>query len=63
MLLLFFPHLADEEKVGPWLRGPFFLSGKETLQSLRIHKVIKCNDRSLDPDSCVYPVFPIAEPD
>lgn len=39
-------HFVDEEKVGPWLRGPFFLTGKETLQSLRIHKVIQCNDRS-----------------
>ena len=33
-------YLIDEKKVGPWFWGPLFFFGKETMQSLRIYKVI-----------------------
>lgn len=63
VLCLFFYifFFSDEEKVGPWIRGPLFLFGKETLQRLRVHKVIQVNNSGFGPDWSVHPVSPAAE--
>lgn len=52
---------SDEEKVGPWIRGPLFLFGEETLQRLRVHKVIEFNNSGFGHDWSVHPASPAAQ--
>lgn len=59
VFLLYFLVLSDEEKVGPWPRGPIFPFRKKALQRPRIFKVKHLQDSACRPSVHPNPDTPV----